>query len=69
MKLLKDSQESCNSSDDVLDDDVILVWMDGDHRVITGADILGRLLRGIGERPNRSPPSAVEPAPTESSNH
>jgi hypothetical protein len=49
MKLLKNSQESCNSSDDVLDDDVILVWVEGDRRVITGADILGRLLRGIGD--------------------
>lgn len=53
MKLLKDSQESCNSSDDVLDDDVILVWVDDDRRVITGADILGRLLRGIGGNPGR----------------
>lgn len=32
--------------DDVIDDDIILVWGDG-KRVITGADILGRLLRGI----------------------
>ncbi|MFE8070489.1 DUF21 domain-containing protein [Marinobacteraceae bacterium S3BR75-40.1] len=32
--------------DDVVDDDVILVW--GNHkRIITGADVLGRLLRGI----------------------
>ena len=65
MKLLKDSQESCNSSDDVLDDDVILVWMDGDQRVITGADILGRLLRGIGERPNLIAPAVVEPENSE----
>ncbi|MRT93923.1 DUF21 domain-containing protein [Ancylomarina sp. 16SWW S1-10-2] len=32
--------------DDVIDDDVILLWSDVKH-VITGADILGRLLRGI----------------------
>ncbi len=32
--------------DDVIDDDLILIWAD-EKRVITGADILGRLLRGI----------------------
>ncbi len=38
--------------DDVVDDDVVLLWAD-QHRVITGSDILGRLLRGIAhvERP------------------
>ena len=34
------------SGDDVIDEDVILVWGD-EKRVITGADILGRLMRGI----------------------
>lgn len=53
LKLLKDSQESCNSTDEVLEDDIILVWMDEDRRVITGADILGRLLRGIGANQQR----------------
>jgi hypothetical protein len=32
--------------DDVIDEDIILVWGEK-KRVITGADILGRLLRGI----------------------
>jgi metal transporter CNNM len=32
--------------DDVIDDDLILVW-GGQRRIITGADLLGRLLRGI----------------------
>ena len=32
--------------DDVIDRDLILVWGD-ERRVITGADILGRLLRGV----------------------
>lgn len=32
--------------DDVIDNDLILVW-DTDRRIITGADLLGRLLRGI----------------------
>jgi hypothetical protein len=36
-------------SDDVLDQDIILVWGD-ERRVITGADILGRLLRGVVQR-------------------
>ncbi|MFC2120026.1 DUF21 domain-containing protein [Bacteroidota bacterium] len=35
-----------HNEDDVIDNDVILVWSDV-KRVITGADILGRLLRGI----------------------
>ena len=36
--------------DDVIDDDIILVWSDSQKRIITGADILGRLLRGIVRR-------------------
>lgn len=36
--------------DDVVDHDVILVW-DEHKRVITGADVLGRLLRGIVRNP------------------
>lgn len=35
-----------SGSDDVVDNDLILLWTD-EKRVITGADILGRLLRGI----------------------
>jgi hypothetical protein len=35
--------------DDVIDDDLILIWAD-EKRIITGADILGRLLRGIAVR-------------------
>lgn len=35
--------------DDVIDDDLILIWSE-EKRVITGADILGRLLRGIALR-------------------
>jgi len=36
-------------TDDVIDHDIILVW-GHEKRIITGADILGRLLRGIVER-------------------
>ncbi len=35
-------------SDHILDQDIILVWGE-ERRVITGADILGRLLRGVVE--------------------
>jgi len=33
--------------DDVIDEDLILLWTDSERRVITGADLLGFLLRGI----------------------
>jgi len=33
--------------DDIIDQDVILIWGQEEKRVITGADILGRLLKGI----------------------
>ncbi|MFC1589135.1 DUF21 domain-containing protein [Pseudomonadota bacterium] len=36
--------------DDVVDNDLILIWSQADKRVITGSDILGRLLRGIAIR-------------------
>jgi hypothetical protein len=35
--------------DDVVDNDLILVW-GTQRRIITGADLLGRLLRGIAMR-------------------
>ena len=35
-----------HAQDDVIDDDLILIWHQ-EKRIITGADILGRLLRGI----------------------
>ena len=39
--------EKEHEEDDVIDNDVILVWADEEQRIITGADILGRLLRGV----------------------
>lgn len=33
--------------DDVIDHDLIVVWTRDQRRIITGADLLGRLLRGI----------------------
>lgn len=47
VSLLKVRPERGN--DDVVDDDLILLWA-REKRVITGADILGRLLRGIATR-------------------
>ena len=45
-----------HSEDDVIDNDLILCW-DKEKRIITGADLLGRLLRGIaGRRPQFVPP-------------
>ena len=44
LPLLRSKREQ--AGDDVIDADVILVW-GAEKRVITGADILGRLLRGI----------------------
>lgn len=36
-----------NAEDDVIDEDLILLWTADSRRVITGADLLGFLLRGI----------------------
>jgi hypothetical protein len=36
--------------DDVVDDDIILLWSDEQRRIITGSDVLGRLLRGISQQ-------------------
>jgi metal transporter CNNM len=38
--------------DDVIDNDLILVW-GNQKRIITGSDILGRLLRGISTKENK----------------
>jgi hypothetical protein len=38
-----------HEGDDIIDHDLILIWSD-EKRVITGADILGRLMRGIAIR-------------------
>lgn len=48
MQQLKHAQDNCVHSDEVLDHDIILIWSEQLQRVITGADILGRLMKGIG---------------------
>ena len=42
--------EADHRNDYLIDKDVILFWSDDSRRIITGADILGRLLRGIARR-------------------
>jgi metal transporter CNNM len=51
--------------DDVIDNDMILVW-GVQRRIITGADLLGRLLRDI-VTPEQATPSAAPPFVTASS--
>lgn len=46
---LKEAADFEELSTDVLNHDLVLVWTDTDKRVITGADVLGRLLKGIGD--------------------
>jgi hypothetical protein len=43
--------DAVKKGDDVIDNDLIIVWS-GEKRIITGADILGRLLRGISRNRN-----------------
>jgi len=43
-----------HAEDDVVDNDLILVWASRERRIITGADLLGRLLRGIATRDGAS---------------
>lgn len=42
--------------DDVIDEDLILCWTPAEKRIVTGADLLGRLLRGIAGRSHDSGP-------------
>ena len=42
--------EADDREDDIIDQDVVIYWTENDKRIITGADILGRLLKGIARR-------------------
>lgn len=44
--------------DDVVDEDVILLWTAKERRIVTGTDLLGRLLRGIARD---APPTGISP--------
>jgi len=46
------------SGDDVIDHDLILVWST-ERRIITGSDLLGRLLRGITQVESKPAPKVV----------
>ena len=51
--------ESNHSRDHVVDRDVVLYWRADEKRILTGADIFGRLLHGIARRiPDNSPKMA-----------
>ncbi len=50
--------EAENSRDHVVDRDIVLYWTPAHKRIITGADIFGRLLKGIARRV----PAASKPA-------
>lgn len=45
--LMNFKQSAGKHSDKPIDQDIVLVWTEDDKRIITGADILGRLLKGI----------------------
>ncbi len=45
-----------HSEDDVLEEDILLLW-GRERRIVTGSDILGRLLRGIVRRERTAPPA------------
>ena len=42
--------EASDKDDHVVDRDVVIYWTDDEKRIVTGADIFGRLLRGIARR-------------------
>ncbi len=52
--------ETRSVEDDVIDHDIILYWGEG-KRVITGADLLGRLFRGIVQRKAATDATRSEP--------
>jgi len=53
------------SDDDVIDEDLILLWNDDQHRIVTGADLLGRIMRGIVKRQKPASPERALLVPAE----
>jgi metal transporter CNNM len=47
--------------DDVIDLDLVLVWTERERRIITGSDILGRLMRRIAQAEGIPPPASSPP--------
>lgn len=52
--------EADDKNDDVVDRDVIIYWTETEKRIVTGADIFGRLLRGIARREDAVVPMVSE---------
>lgn len=50
LEQLRIRQSQHLNSDEVLDQDILLIWLPDVQRIITGADILGRLLKGVGSK-------------------
>jgi metal transporter CNNM len=42
--------EATDKDDNVVDRDVVIYWTEEEKRIVTGADIFGRLLKGIARR-------------------
>ena len=57
--------EAEHAGDRVVDQDVVVFWTDTSRRIVTGADILGRLLQGIAKRATPRPNRADKPAESE----
>lgn len=53
--------EAEHGNDRVVDRDVILYWTPDSRRIVTGADILGRLLQGIARRTDVKPGTGTQP--------
>ena len=52
--------EAEHKDDHVVDNDCVLYWTEENKRIITGADILGHLLKGIARRVESDKPEAIE---------
>ena len=57
--------EADHAGDHIVDQDVIVFWTDTSRRIVTGADILGRLLQGIAKRATPRPGTADKSANSE----
>ena len=52
--------EADDQTDNVVDQDVVIFWSEGEKRILTGADIFGHLLRGIAKREPMDPADREE---------
>ena len=54
LDVIRRLKEKSANSDDTIRNDVVLIWIE-QPRIVTGADILNRLLTGIGSHQNTLP--------------